>query len=191
MTGLDRRDAVKALLVDRDELLVVTGLGSSCWDTAAAGNSDQNFYLWGAMGGAAMMGLGLALAQPERAVAVITGDGEQLMGLGGLATIGVRRPKNLTILVLDNQYFGETGMQTSHTGLGTDLCAVARACSFDWVVEARDTADIDNLRKRLHKIAGCGFARIPIAATEHERILPERDGVKIKSRFRAALGLDE
>ncbi len=189
VTKLNRRDVVKALLADRGELLVVAGLGSSCWDTAAAGNSDQNFYLWGAMGGAAMMGLGLALAQPERAVAVVTGDGEQLMGLGGLATIGARRPKNLTIVVLDNQHFGETGMQTSHTGLGTDLCAVARACHFDWVVDG-GTADIDDIRKRILKMAGCGFARIPIAPIEHERILPERDGVKIKNRFRAALGLD-
>lgn len=189
VTKLNRRDVVKALLADRGELLVVAGLGSSCWDTAAAGNSDQNFYLWGAMGGAAMMGLGLALAQPERAVAVVTGDGEQLMGLGGLATIGARRPKNLTIVVLDNQHFGETGMQTSHTGLGTDLCAVARACHFDWVVDG-GTADIDYIRKRILKMAGCGFACIPIAPIEHERILPERDGVKIKNRFRTALGLD-
>ncbi|MCK5274215.1 MAG: aldehyde dehydrogenase, partial [Alphaproteobacteria bacterium] len=92
MSDLDRREVVKALLADRGELLVVPGLGSATWDATAADGDPRNFYLWGAMGGAAMIGLGLALAQPARPVAVITGDGEQLMGLGGLATIGVRRP---------------------------------------------------------------------------------------------------
>src|SRR5450432_4662072 len=95
---LDRREAVKALLVDRGALLVVTGLGSSSYDVFDAGEHPGNFYLWGAMGGAAMVGLGLALAQPKRPVAVITGDGEMLMGMGSLATIGIQRPGNLAIV---------------------------------------------------------------------------------------------
>lgn len=189
MADLDRREVVKALLADRGELLVVPGLGSATWDAAAADGDPRNFYLWGAMGGAAMIGMGLALAQPERPVAVITGDGEQLMGLGALATIGVRRPKNLSVVVLDNRHFGETGMQQSHTGLGTDLCAVARACNFDWVAEAADMAGVADIRKRLHAMAGSGFARVPIAAIDRERVLPEHDGVKIKNSFRAAIGL--
>lgn len=189
MADLDRRETVKALLADRGELLVVPGLGSSTWDAAAADGDPRNFYLWGAMGGAAMIGLGLALAQPERPVAVITGDGEQLMGLGALATIGARRPKNLCVIVLDNRHFGETGMQQSHTGLGTDLCGVARACSFDWVQEATDMAGVENIRRRVHGMTGTGFARIPIAAIDRERILPEHDGVKIKNSFRAAIGV--
>src|ERR1700760_159161 len=106
---MDRREAVKALLVDRRNLLVVTGLGSPSYDVFAAGDHDANFYLWGAMGGAAMVGLGLANAQPKRPVAVITGDGEALMGLGALLTIAVRKPPNLTVAVLDNGHFGETG----------------------------------------------------------------------------------
>ena len=169
MVDLDRREVVKALLADRGGLLTVTGLGSPTWDVAAAGDDERNFYLWGAMGGAAAMGLGLALAQPDRPVAVITGDGEMLMGLGALATIGARRPENLSIVVLDNRRFGETGMQASHTGLGTDLCAVARACSFDWVAEAADMAGAEDIGRRLHMRQGCGFARIPITAAEHER----------------------
>jgi thiamine pyrophosphate-dependent acetolactate synthase large subunit-like protein len=189
MGDLDRRDVVKALLADRRELLVVPGLGSATWDAAAADGDPRNFYLWGAMGGAAMIGLGLALAQPARPVAVITGDGEQLMGLGGLATIGVRRPRNLTVVVLDNRHFGETGMQESHTGLGTDLCGVARACNFDWVAEASDMVGVEDVRKRFHGMTGCGFARVPIAAVDRDRVLPEHDGVKIKNNFRAAIGL--
>ncbi len=104
------------LVADRgDDLLVVPGLGSTTYDLAAAGDDDRNFYLWGAMGGAAMIGLGLALAQPERRVAVITGDGEMLMGMGALATIGVQQPENLAVIVFDNQAYGETGGQASHT----------------------------------------------------------------------------
>lgn len=124
MTGfgtLDRRAAVASLLQDRGPLLVVTGLGSPTYDVFAAGDHDANFYLWGAMGGAAVMGLGLAMAQPARPVAVITGDGEALMGVGGLLTVAVARPANLTIVVLDNGHFGETGMQASHTAHGVDL----------------------------------------------------------------------
>lgn len=189
MAELDRREVVRELLRDRGDLLVVAGLGSPAWDVAAAGDDAHNFYLWGAMGGAAMIGLGLALAQPTRRVAVITGDGEMLMGLGSLATIGARTPRNLSVIVLDNRHFGETGMQPSHTGLGTDLCAVARGCSFDWVAEAADMAAVAGIRDRLHGGSGCGFARIAIAAAGHERVLPERDGAKVKARFRQALGL--
>jgi len=99
---LDRREFVRELLLDRKDLLVVSGLGSPTYDVAACGDHPLNFYLWGAMGGAAMIGLGLALAQPARRVLVLTGDGEALMGMGALATIGVKRPKNLVIVVLDN-----------------------------------------------------------------------------------------
>lgn len=189
MADLDRREIVKALLADRGNLLVVPGLGSSTWDAAAADGDPRNFYLWGAMGGAAMIGLGLALARPDQPVAVITGDGEQLMGLGGLATIGARQPRNLSVIVLDNRHFGETGMQPSHTGLGTDLCGVAGACNFEWVEDATDMANVEKLRNRIHEMSGCGFARIPIAAIDRERVLPEHDGVKIKNSFRAAIGI--
>ena len=103
---------------------MVAGLGSASYDLFAAGDRDLNFYLWGAMGGAAAMGLGLAFAQPQRSVVVLTGDGEQLMGLGALATIGAHRPKNLTVVVLDNGHFGETGMQRSTPG-GVNLARIA------------------------------------------------------------------
>ena len=103
----ERRAAMKMLLANRRDLFLVPGLGSTTWDAVAAGDDDRNFYLWGAMGGAAMIGLGLALAQPKLRVAVITGDGEMLMGMGSLATVGVQRPANLAIVVFDNGYYGE------------------------------------------------------------------------------------
>ncbi len=130
---MDRRAAVRALLRERSAMLVVSGLGSPSYDVFAAGDHEANFYLWGAMGGAMLIGLGLALAQPARPVVVITGDGEALMGLGGLATIGARRPANLSVVVLDNGRYGETGMQLSHTALGVDLCGIAQAAGFAMV----------------------------------------------------------
>ncbi len=127
---MDRRPFVAGLLVERGDLMVVTGLGSSTYDVAACGDHPLNFYLWSAMGSTAMVGLGLALARPDRRVAVITGDGDMLMGMGSLATIGVKQPKNLSIVVLDNRHYSATGMQASHTAAGIDLAATAQACRF-------------------------------------------------------------
>src|SRR5689334_8536938 len=127
---LDRRRVVKMLLKDRGDLLVVAGLGAPAWDATDAGDHPLNFPLWGGMGGALCIGLGLALAQPKRPVLVLTGDGELLMGLGSLATVGVQQPANLGVVVLDNERYGETGMQDSHTARGVDPSAVAVACGF-------------------------------------------------------------
>jgi thiamine pyrophosphate-dependent acetolactate synthase large subunit-like protein len=187
--AMDRREAVKALLMERSDLLVVTGLGSSAYDVFAAGDHDANFYLWGAMGGAAMIGLGLALAQPKRPVAVITGDGEQLMGLGGLLTISVKKPANLTIAVLDNGHYGETGMQLSHTGLGVKLAAIASSAGFASVAEIATLDEIATYRPKLQDVsAGPRFVNIKIAPGNPERALPPRDGVFLKNRFRQHLG---
>ncbi len=186
---LDRRAAVARLLRDRGGLLVVSGLGSPSYDVMAAGDSPRNFYLWGAMGAAAMTGLGLALARPDEDVAVITGDGEQLMGLGSLATIAAQAPKNLSIVVLDNALYGETGMQASHTGAGVDLAAMARAAGFGWSRDVADEAGLDELRAWLHRRAGPGFAAVSIGPEEAPRVLPPRDGVELKNRFRREFGL--
>jgi len=191
MTGaLDRRAAVRALLRERGAMLVVSGLGSPSYDVFAAGDHDGNFYLWGAMGGAALVGLGLALAQPARPVVVITGDGEALMGLGGLATIGARRPANLSVVVLDNGRYGETGMQMSHTALGVDLCGVAHAAGFASVTEATDLDGVEAIRPALSMTeGGPRFVTVRIAPSEVPRALPMRDGVALKLRLRAHLGL--
>jgi thiamine pyrophosphate-dependent acetolactate synthase large subunit-like protein len=187
---LERRAAMATLLADRDDdLLVIPGLGSTAWDAAAAGDNDRNFYLWGAMGGAAMIGLGLALAQPGRRVAVITGDGEMLMGLGSLATIGIQKPRNLAIIVFDNGVYGETGMQPSHTQSGVNLLSVAGACGIATCLDVRDAVALSDLARRLKGLNEVLFARVLIAAEEPPRVLPLRDGVALKNRFRAALGI--
>ena len=187
-TTLDRRAAVKALLKDRGDLLVVSGLGSSSYDVFAAGDHPANFYLWGAMGGAVMIGLGLALAQPSRPVAVITGDGEQLMGLGSLATSAAKKPNNLAIVVLDNAHFGETGMQMSHSGLGARLELIAAGAGFTSTSTILDHAALDAFRPKLHDLQGPHFARVAISTDHVDRALPPRDGVFLKNRIRAHLG---
>src|SRR5471032_551850 len=177
---LDRRAAMATLLAGRsDDLLVVPGLGSTVWDLAAVGDNDRNFYLWGAMGGAAMIGLGLALAQPGKRVAVITGDGEMLMGMGALATIGIQRPGNLAVIVFDNGVYGETGMQPSHTQGGVDLLKVAGACGIEACLDVRDEAGLADLAARLKTSDTTLFARVLIEATEPPRVLPERNGVAL------------
>lgn len=147
---LDRRKVVQTLLRERDELLVVSGLGSPSYDVMAAGDHENNYYLWAAMGSAATIGLGLANAQPTRKIVVITGDGEMLMGIGALATIAVQKPHNLSIVVLDNGHYGETGMQLSHTGQGIELNKLANACGFDWSAQINNMRDVESLRQRIH-----------------------------------------
>ena len=186
--SLNRRVVVKTLLQDRGDILVVTGLGSPSYDVFAAGDHDNNYYLWAAMGSATTVGLGIANSQPNRKVVVVTGDGEMLMGIGALATISVQRPKNLSIVVLDNGHYGETGMQVSHTGKGIQLEQIARACDFDWVNQITDMDGVLALRDRIHIEDSLNFAAVKISSESHPRALPNRDGVYIKNRFRTSLG---
>jgi thiamine pyrophosphate-dependent acetolactate synthase large subunit-like protein len=184
---LQRRAAIATLMANRpQELFVVPGLGSCTYDMASLGEKDQDFYLWGAMGGAGMIGLGLALAKPKLKVAVITGDGEMLMGMGSLATIGVQRPPNLAVIVFDNQRYGETGMQPSHTDKGVDLLGVARACGIAQAFDVDDQAGLEKLAGALRTLKETLFARVRIAADDPPRVLPSKDGVELKLRFRKA-----
>jgi thiamine pyrophosphate-dependent acetolactate synthase large subunit-like protein len=186
---LDRREAVALLLQDRGDLLVVTGLGSPGYDVHAAGDHDANYYLWGAMGSAALIGLGLAQAQPERIVAVITGDGEQLMGLGGLATIAVAKPRNLVVIVIDNGHFGETGMQKSHTGHGIEIAKIAEACGIEARI-AKSLAEVEAMRACLRRKArGARLYVVKVRPENPPRSLPPRDAVHLKNRLRGHLGL--
>ncbi|MCC6531449.1 MAG: aldehyde dehydrogenase [Burkholderiales bacterium] len=185
--ALDRREVAASILARRGDALVVAGLGAPCFDTAAAGDHALNFYVWGAMGSAAMIGLGLALAQPRRRVIVITGDGELLMGLGSLATIGVQRPDNLALVVMDNEHYGETGMQAAHTGLGVDLALMAKGAGFA-------AADIIRTREQLHdwvpRIVGAAgplLADFKVTTDRGSPALPPRDGPVLRYRFRQAL----
>lgn len=186
---LDRREVVARLLADRKDAVVVPGLGSPNYDVTAAGDHDRNFYNWGAMGGAAMIGLGIALAQPTVPVIVITGDGEMLMGMGGLATIALSNPKNLSVVVCDNGHYGETGGQKSHTSARTDLSIIATGCGIADVRTLTTMAEVESLAERINRVGeGPLFATIKISNDELPRILPQRDAVFLKNRVRIALG---
>jgi len=185
--SLRRREVVNTLLRDRGELLVIAGLGSTAWDITAAGDSPLSFPMWGAMGQAAMIGLGLALAQPKRRVLVITGDGEMLMGLGSLATIGAQQPANLSVVVIDNERYGETGMQRTHTAYGVDLAGVATACRFRHSSTVRDAKSVAALRQAIHDGAGPSFADVKVTDEKLPLVLPPHDGVLLRARFRRAL----
>jgi len=186
---LERRAVVARLLSDRKDAVVVPGLGSSNYDIAAAGDHDRNFYNWGAMGGAAMIGLGIAIAQPKVPVIVITGDGEMLMGIGGLATIALRDPRNLSVIALDNGHYGETGGQASHTSASANLSVIATGCGIADVRTITTMADVEKLAERINRVGdGPVFATIKISNSELPRILPQRDAVFLKNRVRLALG---
>ena len=183
---LDRRVALNAILAKRGNSLLVTGLGSTCYD---AGTLDHpnTFYLWGGMGGAAMVGLGLALAQPKRQVIVATGDGEMLMAMGALATIGARRVRNLAIVVMDNELYSETGMQPTHTSRGVDLAGIARASGFARSGTVYNVKQLNAWIPTLYKSQGPVFLAAKVTSQRYPMSIRYRDGVAIKNRFRENL----
>jgi thiamine pyrophosphate-dependent acetolactate synthase large subunit-like protein len=188
---LHRRDVVNHILYQRGDLLVVAGLGAPAWDVTAAGDHPLSFPLWGAMGGAAMIGLGLALAQPKRKVLVVTGDGEMLMGLGSLAVIGSHKPRNLSIVVLDNEQYGETGMQDTVTASGVDLAGIAKSAGFTMTMSIKTKSELSLLKNQIYKesktTSGPLFAQVKVDPEKLPLVLPPREGAYLKNRFRIAL----
>jgi thiamine pyrophosphate-dependent acetolactate synthase large subunit-like protein len=185
---MDRRPFVAGLLARRGDMLVVTGIGSSTYDVAACGDHPLNFYLWSAMGTTAMVGLGLALARSDRRVVVVTGDGDILMGMGSLATIGVKQPPNLSIVCIDNRHYSATGMQPSHTAAGIDLAGTAESCKFRRVERVSEAGSAAPMRELLHSGQGPIFIHARVEADDQPRVIPSRDGVAIKARFMHAAG---
>ena len=187
--SVQRRDVVGALLRQRGDALVVASLGNPCYDVMAQGDRPDNFYVWGAMGGTVPLALGLALAQPGRRILALVGDGEMMMGLGSLATVAVQRPRNLSIVVVDNEHYAETGMQRAHTGRGVDLVAVARAVGFGQAHLARTAAELD---QRIALLVGnatgeLAFVAVKVGTEPAPMALPPRDGPYLRSRFREHL----
>jgi thiamine pyrophosphate-dependent acetolactate synthase large subunit-like protein len=184
---LHRRAVVKQLLGERGDMMVIGGLGAPAWDITDAGDHDLNFPMWGAMGAAAMIGLGLALAQPKKPVLVITGDGEMLMGIGALATIAVQKPRNLSIVMLDNEHYGETGMQETHTHYGVDVARMAEAAGFARALTVTKAGEVAKLKELIQAGQGPLFATVKIDPEKLPLVLPPRDATYIKNRFRIAL----
>jgi thiamine pyrophosphate-dependent acetolactate synthase large subunit-like protein len=187
ISALNRRVAVSRLLRDRGDALVVTSLGNPTFDVSAAGDTPLNFYLWGAMGGSAMVGLGMAIAQPKRRVVVITGDGEMMMALGSLATIACEKQANLAVVVLNNEHYAETGMQPAHAGRGVDLVGIARAAGFEDATTINTEQELESLALRLFTSQRSLFCAIRISTEPNPVSLPPRDGPYLRSRFREAI----
>lgn len=187
---LDRRELVARLVARRGAALFLAGLGSPAWDLAAAGDHPQHFYLWGGMGGAFAMGLGLALARPDRRVVVLTGDGEALMGLASLATIATQRAANLALLVLDNAAYGETGGQPTATAAGVDLAEMARSAGFPATFRLERSEAIDAALTLLLDRPGPVLVQARVDRRPQPLVLPPKDAVLQKLRLRTALGLD-
>lgn len=184
---LERRAVVRRILKDRGDALVVTGIGNASQDCAAAGDHPANFYLFGIMGGAAMVGLGMALAQPRRRVVVITGDGELLAGIGSLATIGMQAPRNLAIVVIDNQAYGATGMQDTHTAHGVDLAAIALGSGFPGTATVTTMGELDAVLPGIHREPGPFLAVVKVHTKATRRVTVPNDGPYMRDRFRRAL----
>ncbi len=186
---LNRREFTRELLKSREEAVIISSLGNPTYDVASAGDTPANFYLWGAMGGSAAMGLGLALSlsRAGRRVVVVAGDGEMVMALTTLATITAEQPRNLGLLVLDNQSFAETGGQTGLTARGVNLCTLARAGGFAEVLGVTRMSETPQAAKTLFNSPGPVFVRAVIAPGEIERVLPERDGVVLSRRTKEFL----
>jgi thiamine pyrophosphate-dependent acetolactate synthase large subunit-like protein len=184
---LDRRDAVPQIIGDHEDFLIISGLAGTAQDVAdLTKESDNSFIFGGAMGGALMAGFGLALAQPTRRVLVAAGDGDVLMSLGSLATIGAHAPKNLAILCVDNELYGETGNQRTHTGMGVDLRATAQACGIKTAIEVRDASQYGEASRALRG-TGPSFVIIKVDGGPSRRYPRSWDAVERKLIFRRAL----
>ena len=184
---LNRRYVISQILKDRKNSLIINGLGGTCWDVASLGDNELNFYVWGGMGNSCMIALGLALSQPKRKVIVVTGDGEMLMGIGSLATIAVKQPKNLSIVVFDNELYGETGKQKTHTAHCVDLSAIAIGAGIKNSSIIKTHEQLLLLSSNINVIKELTFSQIKINNEEGPLVLPIREGAYIKSRFRNAL----
>ena len=185
---LDRRDAVPALIGRHQDFLIVSGLAGTSRDVAAlTGYGVHCYTMAGAMGGASMMGLGLALARPDKHVLVVTGDGELLMNVGALATIGVINPPNLAILCVDNGHYGETGYQKSHTSLGVDLERIAAGSGIKATRSITAEHEIAEGARLLREANGTAFVLLRVRPTDPPVYKRNMDPSACRNRFRAAL----
>jgi len=187
---MTRLDATHRLAAALGNDLVIASLGHPAYDLFAAGDHDTYFYTWGSMGLASSVGLGLAMAQPDRRVVVLDGDGSLLMNLGSLATIGWVRPANLVVIVWDNGLYGTTGGQDTATAHGTDLDAAARAMGISATATVKTLAELDHAMARSRSQSG-PWVIVAKVDESAPAVKPPQDCVFIKQRFMAAIGVPE
>jgi thiamine pyrophosphate-dependent acetolactate synthase large subunit-like protein len=188
---LDRIEAIPALIGRHEDFLFVAGLAGTSRDVAALTNDGAHTYsMAGAMGGACMMGLGLALARRDKRVLVVTGDGELLMNIGSLATIAVLNPPNLSIICVDNGHYGETGYQKSHTSLGVDLEKIAAGSGIKLTRTIEKPEDIAAGARLIREGNATSFVLLRVKPTEPPSYKRDRNGATCRVRFRTACALN-
>jgi len=187
---MTRFEATRVIVDHAGDAAIIASLGHPAYDLFAAGDRPQNFYTWGSMGMASSIGLGLALARPDRRVFVLDGDGSLLMNLGSLATIGLLRPPNLVLVVMDNEEYATTGGQPTPTAHGADLAAAARAMGIALSVTVRSE---DELTRALDDRVPKSEAAVIVAKVLESvpTAKPSLDYVFIKQRFMSAIGNPE
>ena len=181
---MTRLEATRIVVEAAADAAIVASLGHPAYDLFAAGDRPRNFYTWGSMGLASSIGLGIALAKPDVRVVVIDGDGSLLMNLGSLATIGLVRPRNLTVIVMDNEEYATTGGQPTPTSSGADLEAAARAMRVEATATVRTGQQLRDAIGSASFIVAKVEESVPIAR-------PPLDYVGIKQRFMTAMGNSE
>ena len=187
---LDRRQAVPALIGRHQDFLIVTGLAGTSRDIAALTDDGAHTYtMAGAMGGASMIGLGLALARRDKRVLVVTGDGELLMNVGSLATIAVLNPANLSVVCVDNGHYGETGYQRSHTSLGVDLEKIAAASGIKRTLSIERETELAAGARLIREGNSASFVLLRVKPTEPPAYKRDLDPATCRTRFRVANGL--
>jgi thiamine pyrophosphate-dependent acetolactate synthase large subunit-like protein len=185
---LDRCDAVPALIGRHEDFLIVSGLAGTSRDVAALTQDGAYTYtMAGAMGGACMIGLGLALARPDKRVLVVTGDGELLMNIGALSTIAVLNPANLAIICVDNGHYGETGYQKSHTSLGVDLEKIAVGSGIKATRTISAEEEVAHGARLLRQGNGTAFVVLRVKPTDPPAFKRNMDPSACRNRFRGAL----
>lgn len=184
---LDRRQAVPKLVGRHEDFLIVAGLAGTSKDVAALTRDGANtFTMAGAMGGACMIGLGLALARRDKQVLVVTGDGELLMNLGSLAAIAVLNPPNLSIVVVDNGHYGETGYQQSHTSLGVDLEKIASGSGIKRTLTVETESEIAAGARLIREGNGTAFVLLRVSEAEPPPAKRDFNAANCRTRFRSA-----
>lgn len=185
---LDRKVAMPALLPDPEAFLIVTSLAGVAKDVMAITREGEYTYsMGGAMGAGVPMGLGLAYAQPDRRVLAVCGDGDLMMSLGILATVGAMQPANLAILCVDNGHYGETGYQAGHTARGVDLAQIAAGAAIGTVRTVNAEADIAPARDALLSAPGPIFVWLRVTTELPPAYKRSWDACERRTVFRRAL----
>jgi sulfopyruvate decarboxylase subunit beta len=184
---LHRYEATQLLVKHLRDEPVVSNLGPTSDDLWHAGQRDRNFYTYGSMGLCSSIALGMALSTPEKVVS-LDGDGALLMNMGAIATIGREKPANLVVVVWDNEQWGQTGHQPSHTATTTDLEQVARGCGIPRCTTVRNLEDLDQAFQQALREDGPWFIVAKIEETDYlpgSPIEPEMTLYRFRSTFRS------